>query len=375
MHIESRLWTDLHLSPPLTSANADLVLAFGTRAQLTAPGVVDRLAAAFPQSVVCGCSTAGQFLADELTDDAIALTSVSFDRACVTAATLMMASASDSLEVGAKLAAELRTDDLRAVLILSDGTDCNGSALVEGLSRELDSSVTIFGGLAADGAAFESTVVLHDGIVAGGMVTAIGFSGDSLEIRTGSGGGWDLFGPERTITASEDAVLQELDGEPALDLYSRYLGDRAADLPGSALLFPLAVHAPDADPSTAVVRTILGVNAETSSMTFAGNVPLGWKAQLMRANFDALVDGAEDASLSLAPSSDPDQALCIGVSCVGRRLVLGQRTDEELEAVLDALPSTATFTGFYSYGELAIGLSGRCELHNQTMTLTLISER
>jgi hypothetical protein len=354
MHIESRLWTDLHLSPPLTSANADLVLAFGTRAQLTAPGVVDRLAAAFPQSVVCGCSTAGQFLADELTDDAIALTSVSFDRACVTAATLMMASASDSLEVGAKLAAELRTDDLRAVLILSDGTDCNGSALVEGLSRELDSSVTIFGGLAADGAAFESTVVLHDGIVAGGMVTA---------------------GPERTITASEDAVLQELDGEPALDLYSRYLGDRAADLPGSALLFPLAVHAPDADPSTAVVRTILGVNAETSSMTFAGNVPLGWKAQLMRANFDALVDGAEDASLSLAPSSDPDQALCIGVSCVGRRLVLGQRTDEELEAVLDALPSTATFTGFYSYGELAIGLSGRCELHNQTMTLTLISER
>lgn len=360
---------------PNASDHADLVLAFGTRSQLSTRGVANRLTEAFPGAVVCGCSTAGQFIGDELTDDAIGLTCVSFEQSTVSMAVQPLRSAPESHRAGVALGSELASDELRAVLIISDGTNCNGSALVDGLSTVIDEDVTIFGGLAADGSAFESTVVLANGEVGPGRVVAVGFSGDALDVRVGSEGGWELFGPERTITRSDEAVLHELDGEPALNLYSRYLGDRAADLPGSALLFPLAVRAPDADPSTAVVRTILGIDHADSTMTFAGNVPTGWKAQLMRASFDALIEGAEDAGLAVRPDSVDGDLLCLGVSCVGRRLVLGQRTDDELDAVIGALPSEATFAGFYSYGELALGLSGRCELHNQTMTLTVLGER
>lgn len=360
---------------PNASDDADLVLAFGTREQLMSDGVVDRLSDAFPGAAVCGCSTAGQFIGDELTDDAIGLTSVEFDRSTVSVAAQPLSCAADSHRVGVALGAELSSEHLRAVLVLSDGTNCNGSALVDGLSAIIDEDVTIFGGLAADGSAFESTAVLGKGEVGPGRVVAIGFFGEAIEVHVGSEGGWELFGPERTITRSEDAVLHELDGEPALDLYSRYLGDRAADLPGSALLFPLAVRAPADDPSKAVVRTILGVDREQSTMTFAGNVPTGWKAQLMRASFDALIEGAEDAGLAVRQESMTGDTLCVGVSCVGRRLVLGQRTDDELDAVTGALPTDATLAGFYSYGELAVGSSGRCELHNQTMTLTMLAER
>ena len=378
MRIENGFWTDLEQVPQIGDAGADLVLVFGTREQLCTRDLTARLQAQFPQAVIVGCSTAGQFIGPDLTDDGLALTAVTFESSRVEMTARRMASAQHSDEVGRKIGASLRSPDLRAVLILSDGTGCNGSALVEGLREELPVDVTIFGGLAADGADFNETVVLSGGLVGAGVVAAVGFYGDALQIRTGSEGGWEQFGPERTITASEGAVLHRLDDEPALDLYSRYLGDRAGELPGSALLFPLAVRAPGADPSLAVVRTILGVDQDDSSMTFAGNLPIGWKAQLMRASFDALIDGAEDAGLSLG-ASDTDETespgLCIGVSCVGRRLVLGQRTDEELDAVIDALPADSVFTGFYSYGELAIGLSGQCELHNQTMTLTLISER
>lgn len=374
MRTRAAFW-NTHGPVPHPSPSADLVLAFGSREQLTVPGVADRLAEAFPNSAICGCSTAGQFIGSELTDDAIGVTVVDLATSRVAMASTPMPSAAESHQVGKTLGTELDDDELRAVLVLSDGTGCNGSALVEGLSDVLDDGVTVFGGLAADGAAFESTVVLSGRSIEAGLVTAVGFYGEALDIQIGSEGGWELFGPERTITRSDGAVLHELDGEPALDLYSRYLGDRAAELPGSALLFPLAVRAPGADVSTAVVRTILGVDEGSSTMTFAGNVPEGWKAQLMRASFDALIDGAEDAGLALAPSSDHDDSLCLGVSCVGRRLVLGQRTDEELEAVIEVLPASAIFAGFYSYGELAVGLSGRCELHNQTMTLTLIRER
>jgi len=62
------------------------------------------------------------------------------------------------------------------------------------------------------------------------------------------------------------------------------------------------------------------------------------------------------------------------VAYAGRRLVLGERTEEETEATLGSLQSNAQQIGFYSYGELSPYGNGTCDLHNQTMTLTAISE-
>jgi len=356
-------------------ADPDLVLAFATRETLTGDGFVQSLNERFPHALIAGCSTAGQFYKDDIIDDVAIISTIHFEHSTVRSATESLLDPSLSADAGQNLGVELNAQDLVAVLVLSDGTNCNGSALVEGLASKLGEKVTIFGGLAADQDRFNETVVLANGNAASKQVVAIGFYGDRLNVSTGSEGGWEIFGPERTITASNANVLHELDGEPALELYSRYLGDRAKELPGSALLFPLAIRAPGTDPNTSVVRTILGVDEDNSSMTFAGDIPQGWTAQLMRASFDALIDGAESAA-SLIQSKKPanGNGLCVAVSCVGRRLVLGQRADEEVEAVADLLDPVFQMIGFYSYGELAPGLSGRCELHNQTMTLTSICE-
>ena len=111
-------------------------------------------------------------------------------------------------------------------------------------------------------------------------------------------------------------------------------------------------------------------------MTFAGDIPQGQQVQLMRANFDRLIDGAYDAvkmvNIDGAVTSD---ILNIAISCVGRRLVLGERCEEEIEATLEILPSKTQQLGFYSYGEISPYISGQgCQLHNQTMTLTTITE-
>jgi hypothetical protein len=191
-------------------------------------------------------------------------------------------------------------------------------------------------------------------------------------VSHGSRGGWDIFGPERVITRASGNVLYELDHRPALALYKQYLGDRAAGLPATALLFPLSVRAsPREEPR---VRTILGVNEEENSLIFAGDVPQGSLAQLMRANFDRLIDGAGSAArLASVGTAANGQELAIAVSCVGRRLVLGERAEEEVEAAAHVL-SAAKLVGFYSYGEISPFASGRCELHNQTMTLTRVWE-
>jgi hypothetical protein len=128
---------------------------------------------------------------------------------------------------------------------------------------------------------------------------------------------------------------------------------------------------------TPVVRTILSVDEEEKSMTFAGDVPIGCYARFMKANFDRLIDGAVGAARTSheAIGSGPVD-LALLVSCVGRRLVLGQRVEEEVEGVREVLGGGAVLAGFYSYGEISpFTPSARCELHNQTMTITTLAER
>ena len=157
-------------------------------------------------------------------------------------------------------------------------------------------------------------------------------------------------------------------------MYKKYLGEEASDLPASALFFPLALRSNSGDEKR-IVRTILSVDEEYQSMTFAGDLPQGSFVQLMRANADRIIDGASEAAKnSVEKFSLDEEILSIAISCVGRRLVLGERAEEELEAVLDSLPERTQQIGFYSYGEISLIEEGYCELHNQTMTLTTISE-
>jgi hypothetical protein len=190
----------------------------------------------------------------------------------------------------------------------------------------------------------------------------------------GSLGGWDPFGPERLVTRSKGNILYEMDGRSALDLYKTYLGEHAQGLPATGLLFPLCLRT--SERPTPFVRTILGIDEEERSMTFAGDVPEGAYARLMKANFDRLIDGATGAartSMEALGSSSPDLAILI--SCVGRKLVLKQRVEEEVEGVREVLGERPALTGFYSYGEISpFGPRTHCELHNQTMTITTFSE-
>jgi hypothetical protein len=252
----------------------------------------------------------------------------------------------------------------------------NGTALVQGLLAGVPAGVAVTGGLAGDGARFARTWVLHEGQARSGVACAVGLYGERLSVGHGCGGGWSDFGPERRVTRARGNVLHELDGRPALDLYREYLGDRAHGLPGTALLFPLAIRRPGERDAKPLVRTILGIDDAQRSMTFAGDIPEGSIARLMRASTDGLVDSAGAAGRDAAAGLAADRpALVLAVSCVGRRLVLGERTEEEVELVREAMPAACTQLGFYSYGEIAPGQAhATADLHNQTMTVTVFQE-
>ena len=249
----------------------------------------------------------------------------------------------------------------------------NGTILAKNVNEEKPTTL-ITGGLAGDDARFEKTLIIANDEAKDKRVVAIGFYGENLHVSSGCYAGWDEFGTERIITKSDANVVYEIDNQPALELYKKYLGDESVNLPSSGLRFPISIKKDEND-ENAVIRTLLAVDEEKQSMTFAGDVPEGYIAKLMKTDIDGLIDGSELAAKDINQINQ-NQALGLVVSCIGRKLVMKDLTDEELETIEDTIGKNVQLTGFYSYGELAPFSQEikSCQLHNQTMTLTVIYE-
>ncbi|MFM2361940.1 MAG: hypothetical protein RLZZ316_842 [Bacteroidota bacterium] len=351
-----------------------LVLVFGAAECIAHAAFYEKLKQDYPKADIVISSTSGEIAGDTVYDDSAVVTAISFNKTTCKAVVTQVQEHANSFETGQHLLKTLQATDLSSVFVISDGTKINGSELVMGFNEDNVNNIPITGGLAGDAARFIRTLVGLNSTPTVGNVVAVGFYGKNLKLGHGSFGGWDEFGHERNITKSDKNVLFEIDGRNALDLYKEYLGPYVDELPGSALLFPLSAKLPGA--TDAVVRTILSVDENDKSMTFAGNLPEGSKVRLMKANFDKLIEGSSTAaqySFENITGTKPDLAILI--SCVGRKLVLQERVDEEVEAAKAIFGEGTAITGFYSYGEISpFNPSSRCELHNQTMTITTFSE-
>ena len=374
MRIEQRVW---RANTGWRVAASDGALAPALVLFFAAPGTLDdgrrfaELRTAYPGAAILGCTTGGEIADVDVLDDTIVATAIEFAHTRLAFAEATVEGEGDSETAGRQLAAGLARAGLRGVFVLSDGTHVNGTELVAGIQKVLGPDITVTGGLAGDGARFVSTRVGLNANPASGRLAAAGFYGNEICLGFGSFGGWDTVGPERIITRARGTVLYELDDQPALALYRNYLGPEADNLPASALLCPLRIH-PPGKPEAALVRTVIGIDAAEGAMMYAGSVPEGYVAQLMLGHFENLIAGAGRAA---ARAAIPDARLAILVSCIGRKLLLGQQIVDEVEAVRGVLGAACRLTGFYSYGEIApLENSPFCDLHNQTMTITTIAE-
>lgn len=352
----------------------NLIIAFGSTQLIKSASPLKELHQKYPNAIFIGGSSSGEICGTNVLDDTLIATLIALDKTEIQFVSEEVAYPENSFDAGQKLITQLLKPNLQHVFVMSEGLNINGSELVRGMRSVLPSNVAATGGLAGDGANFKETFILnHEGAPVNKIVSAIGFYGTNLAISYGSLGGWDSFGVERLVTRSKSNVLFELDGKPALELYKSFLGEHAKDLPASGLLFPLNLRTEkDSEP---VVRTILAVDEESQSLTFAGDIPEGAYVRLMKANFDRLIEGATGAAKAALPKAEEQSELAILISCVGRKLVLKQMIEEEVEAVEEVLGNKTTLCGFYSYGEISpFSAEAKCELHNQTMTITTIRE-
>jgi hypothetical protein len=356
-----------------TLKEAQLVLLFGHPVNLKNENLFEEIRQSYPHAYILSGSTAGEILKTRVYDDSLVATAIWFENTTLKPAHLKINSRENSLSIGEELMRILDQKELCHVFVLADGLNVNGAELVKGIGKHLPPGVKVTGGLTGDGGNFKEPLVGANQIPESKMVIALGFYGTRLKIHCGSISGFKPFGPIRRITRSENNILYELDGEPALELYKKYLGDRVQDLPTQCFYFPLYYQTSEME--NGIVRTILGVDEKTGSMTFAGDLEQGGTARLMKTNIDNLVSGAEEAAKACLNAGASSPSVAILMSCIGRKIIMKQRVEEEIEAVEEIFGPQTSLTGFYSYGEIApIEESIFLHLHNQTMSITTFSE-
>ena len=358
----------------------DVVLVFAPQLLVKSPEFTQFLRTQMQDIPVIGCSTSGEIFENHSSDHTVVVLALKFTSTRVVFARVPLLSADTSYDAGIALAQQLQHADLKAVFTLSLGVRMNGCAFVRGLQENLPKGVVLSGGLAGDGIDFLDTYTFLNGDVSNQHAVAFGLIGDAICVTSGSAGGWEPFGPQRRVTRCESSVLLELDHKPALPMYMQYIGNKAQSLPSSALFFPFAIM-DESGHGSGLIRTILNVDHEHQSIVFAGELPQDGMVCLMHSDTDMLVAGAQDAAQQACPDSDAlieqdGDCATILVSCVGRKLVMGEDTDEEIEVVRNVMGEDCRMVGFYSFGEIC-KLAGTedTHFHNQTMTITHLFER
>lgn len=370
---ENNKETILFATDHFNAQNATLVLAFGERKYLEKTKPFQKLKSLYANAQIVICSTSGQISNTNLVENNLVATAIALEKTTIKVSEIDILLNSDIHVLGNTIKKELLSDDLKSILIISEGSFINGTELINELILQTKETVPIFGGLAGDEYNFEKTIVGLNNEATQGKIVAIGFYGDAIHFGFGSEGGWSDFGPEREVTHSDKNILYKIGDRFALDLYKEYLGKYAEELPSSSLYFPLSMK--ENTKSEPVVRTILSIDEVNKTMTFAGNIPIGSMVRLMKGNFDKLIDASYNAAALIHTNQNQEPELALLVSCVGRKIVLGNRIEVEIEVVKEVFGDKMLVCGFYSYGEISPTLNKvACELHNQTMTITTIYE-
>jgi len=255
-----------------------------------------------------------------------------------------------------------------ALLVLSAGLQADGEALVNGVIESIENDIPFFGGLAGDDLKMQGTYVFTETEIFDMGVLALAIDNSKVEVDGLAVSGWKGIGTIKTITKSDGNVVQMIDDQPALDVYSRYLNINFGDDHTLAAEYPLLVMRDD---GSFVLRAAMLINPD-KSMVYAGSVPQGSKVQFSVPPSNEIIEFAlENLSRFKQNRSGADAVILF--SCKGRHLALGPIIEDEIAAIYNLWG--VPMTGFFTYGEIGPSGSGRCDFHNNTLTLVTLRER
>jgi len=353
----------------------NFAFVFGDLAMLKNKELTGRLQSLLEGIPCAGCSTAGEITKKGRFENTVVIQGLSWEHSdshAVVKVSPNRKPVSDLTDAFA-LAQQLPKVGLKAVLVFAPSANADAPSIVHGIKRAVGENVVVSGGLAGDGAQFESSAVYANGVLHSDGLVIVGIYGEAMSMVHGSAGGWRAFGGERTITSARNNWVDTIDNRPALEVYKEALGENAQYLPDNGLKFPFGIMT-DSCEKDGLIRAVLSIDEAAGAIELAGDIQDEKRIKFMRATSAELVHGAQQAAEKIQ-TAVTSSSLIFCISCVGRKLIMGEAVDDEIVAVQETLQSSDNLVGFYSHGEIGPFFSKKdCQVHNQTMTVTVLSE-
>ncbi len=323
-----------------------------------------------------GCTTDGEISSDGFSTDSAVLGAIATDQ--ITFETVIAKNISrDSEQAGRELAAGF-SESVRYVQLFSDGLTGDGSAILRGMASEFAGTIPVSGGTSGDSGKFVKTWQFLGDQVYTDAAVAIGFCGD-FRLGTGVRSGWSRIGLPKKVTRADGNVLFELNGESALNVYERFLGKHAENLPAVGVEYPLGIvnkiDGADEDEQL-LLRATMSVDRQEGSIRFAGEIPEGAMVYLTCGDKSSILDATGEAIAQALDDLGEDRqpSIVFFYSCMARKTLLGLRIKDEIERVCSQLQPDVPVLGFYTYGEYCrAGCEQPSQLHNETATLSVIA--
>jgi hypothetical protein len=310
-----------------------------------------------PNLHLIGCTTDGEMSAAAgFTEDGVTLALFVSDEIEMGVGIGLNASADP--EGAARTAVDMARAGMRGptalAVTLPDGMTANARRVLGALSKLIGPGVPIVGGMSADTVTPDKKEFLTRQFCEGRTYTdavPVLLFGGPLRLAVGIASGWSLLGRRMRVSRADGAVVHEIDGQPAMEMYHHYLGPILRENIAGLGAYPLAVF--EAGTDLYYLRVPAGAEADAGSIRFLADVPEGSEVQITQAVRHDVIDGVGRAvsdAVARYPGQHPSAAMLF--SCTGRKLVLGTQTRREAELVRECLPVGLPFCGFYTFGEI-----------------------
>ena len=297
--------------------------------------IVADIQQSLPKVSILGTTTAGVIADGQILDNKTNISISVFEKA-------MTKTVCYKNKTAAEITTDLKNkinDTTKLAIVFANTLTFNATELLEYFSKDYP-QLTIVGGNSGDDFLFKRCIVFTEQSFDEDVVIAL-IDSEALQVETKYHMNWEKIGSEIEVTKSLGSKVYELNGEPALDIYRRYLGNEVASNPLEyAMEFPLLFSDIDID----IARAPVAFDEESGALTYAGDIPQGTKVKFGFANIQHIEQ--ENQKELMQTYNYYNEAIYI-YSCAARRQILGDFLNEEIEYLNNIAPSS----GFITYGE------------------------
>jgi hypothetical protein len=360
--------------------NPDIVIAFSSTA-LNQKDIVRGINEASGKAPLVGCSDAGQITNEGPNKGGVSVMVIKSDSIKFIPGTGGQV-AGGAREAGAALAKDISgkaRDSLKLLMMLTDVLKGNGADVVRGVQDILGQDFLVVGGAAGDDFQFKETFVYYYDQVLPSSVVGVGLSG-KFSVGIGVRHGWMPVGLPQKVTKSSGAVIEEIEGKPAVAIYEEYFGKKAEELKAEplaimAITYPLGMSVEGSEEF--LIRDPITVD-EKGAITCAAEIPEDSEIRLMIGSKDNAIAAAKDAARKALDQLGGAKPKAIVVfNCIARNKLFGQDAGDEIQAIQSILGVNVPLIGFYTYGEQA-PIGGNVTrpfscFHNETVVIMALA--